>query len=81
MFGADHVNGQPHSGTQANMGVDFSALDPGDRILSLALSHGGHLSHGHYVNFSGQLYEVEQYGVDTETGYIDYEKLAVHDII
>lgn len=76
LFGAEHANVQPHSGTQANMGVYFAMLDPGDRILSLDLNHGGHLSHGHHVNFSGQLYEVEQYGVDPETGYIDYEALA-----
>jgi glycine hydroxymethyltransferase len=76
LFGAEHVNVQPHSGTQANMGVYFAALDPGDRIMSLDLNHGGHLSHGHHVNFSGQLYEVEQYGVDPETGYIDYDEVA-----
>jgi len=76
LYGAEHVNVQPHSGTQANMGVYFAALEPGDRILSLDLNHGGHLSHGHHVNFSGQLYEVEQYGVDPETGYIDYEAVA-----
>lgn len=75
LFGAEHVNVQPHSGTQANMGVYFSVLEPGDRILSLSLSHGGHLSHGHTVNFSGQLYDVEQYEVDPETGYIDYDDL------
>ena len=63
------------------MGVYFSALDPGDRILSLALSHGGHLSHGHHANLSVHLHEVEQYGVDPETGYIDYQKLAVDNII
>ena len=78
LWGAEHVNVQPHSGTQANMGVYFAALDPGDRILSLSLSHGGHLSHGHDVNFSGQLYEVEQYEVDPETGYLDYDGLAEH---
>ncbi|WP_436346801.1 serine hydroxymethyltransferase [Natronorubrum sp. FCH18a] len=78
LFGAEHANVQPHSGTQANMGVYFAMLDPGDRILSLDLTHGGHLSHGHHVNFSGQYYEVEQYGVDTETGYIDYDELADH---
>jgi glycine hydroxymethyltransferase len=78
LFGAEHVNVQPHSGTQANMGVYFAMLDPGDKILSLDLTHGGHLSHGHHVNFSGQLYEVEQYGVDPETGYIDYDELADH---
>ena len=76
LFGADHVNVQPHSGTQANMGVYFAVLEPGDRIMSLDLNHGGHLSHGHHVNFSGQLYEVEQYGVDPETGYIDYDEVA-----
>lgn len=76
LFGAEHVNVQPHSGTQANQGVYFAVLDPGDRILSLDLTHGGHLSHGHHVNFSGQLYEVEQYEVDPETGYIDYDDLA-----
>ncbi|ADB62969.1 Glycine hydroxymethyltransferase (plasmid) [Haloterrigena turkmenica DSM 5511] len=75
LFGGDHVNVQPHSGTQANMGVYFAMLDPGDKILSLNLNHGGHLSHGHHVNFSGQLYEVEQYGVDPETGYVDYDEL------
>jgi len=76
LFGAEHVNVQPHSGTQANMGVYFATLEPGDKILSLDLNHGGHLSHGHHVNFSGQLYEVDQYGVDPETGYIDYDALA-----
>ncbi|UPM44897.1 serine hydroxymethyltransferase [Halocatena salina] len=76
LFGADHVNVQPHSGTQANMAVYFAALEPGDKILSLSLSHGGHLSHGHSVNFSGQLYNVRQYEVDPETGYIDYDDLA-----
>ncbi|QIO25243.1 serine hydroxymethyltransferase [Haloarcula sp. JP-L23] len=78
LFGAEHVNVQPHSGTQANMGVYFSVLNPGDRIFSLSLSHGGHLSHGHKVNFSGQLYDVEQYEVDPETGYIDYDDMARH---
>jgi glycine hydroxymethyltransferase len=76
LWGAEHVNVQPHSGTQANMGVYLAMLDPGDRILSLELNHGGHLSHGHPANFAGQLYEVEQYQVDPETGYIDYEGLA-----
>ncbi len=75
LWGTDHVNVQPHSGTQANMGVYFAVLEPGDRILSLDLTHGGHLSHGHHVNFSGQLYEVEQYEVDPETGYVDYDDL------
>ncbi|WP_247003486.1 serine hydroxymethyltransferase [Halosolutus gelatinilyticus] len=76
LWGADHVNVQPHSGTQANMGVYFAAIEPGDTILSLDLTHGGHLSHGHHVNFSGQLYAVEQYEVDPETGYVDYDALA-----
>jgi len=76
LWGAEHVNVQPHSGTQANMGVYLAVLDPGDRILSLDLTHGGHLSHGHPANFAGQLYEVEQYHVDPDTGYVDYEGLA-----
>ncbi|MEF8842850.1 MAG: serine hydroxymethyltransferase [Haloarculaceae archaeon] len=76
LWGAEHVNVQPHSGTQANMGVYLAMLDPGDRILSLDLTHGGHLSHGHPANFAGQLFEVEQYEVDPETGYIDYEGMA-----
>lgn len=75
LWGAEHVNVQPHSGTQANMGVYLATLDPGDRILSLDLSHGGHLSHGHPANFAGKLYEVAHYEVDPETGYIDYEEL------
>jgi len=75
LWGAEHVNVQPHSGTQANMGVYLATLDPGDRILSMELEHGGHLSHGHPANFTGQTYEVEQYRVDPETGYIDYEAL------
>ena len=75
LWGADHVNVQPHSGTQANMAVYLALLDPGDRILSLKLNHGGHLSHGHTANFTGQTYEVEQYEVDEETGRIDYEGL------
>ena len=78
LWGADHVNVQPHSGTQANMGVYLAVLDPGDKILSLDLNHGGHLSHGHPANFAGQLFEVEQYEVDAETGYIDYEGLHEH---
>jgi glycine hydroxymethyltransferase len=76
LWGAEHVNVQPHSGSQANMGVYLAMLDPGDRILSLDLTHGGHLSHGHPANFAGQVYEVEQYEVNPETGYVDYEGLA-----
>ena len=75
LWGAEHVNVQPHSGTQANQAVYFATLDPGDKILSLELNHGGHLSHGHPANFTGQIYDVEQYEVDPETGYIDYEGL------
>lgn len=75
LWGAEHVNVQPHSGTQANMGVYFAVLDAGDKILSMDLAHGGHLSHGHPANFSGQLYDVEQYKVDPDTGYIDYEAM------
>jgi glycine hydroxymethyltransferase len=75
LWGAEYVNVQPHSGTQANMGVYLAMLEPGDKILSLDLTHGGHLSHGHPANFTGQLYDVEQYYVDPETGYIDYDAL------
>ena len=78
LWGADHVNVQPHSGSQANMGVYLGVLEPGDKILSLDLTHGGHLSHGHPANFAGQVYEVEQYKVDEETGYVDYEGLHDH---
>ncbi|MFA1611486.1 serine hydroxymethyltransferase [Halobellus rubicundus] len=76
LWGAEHVNVQPHSGTQANMGVYLAMLEPGDKILSLDLTHGGHLSHGHPANFTGKTYEVEQYEVDADTGYVDYEDLA-----
>jgi glycine hydroxymethyltransferase len=76
LWGAEHVNVQPHSGTQANQSVYFATLEPGDKILSLDLTHGGHLSHGHPANFVGQFYNVEQYEVDPETGYIDYDGLA-----
>ena len=78
LWGADHVNVQPHSGSQANMGVYLGVLEPGDKILSLDLTHGGHLSHGHPANFAGQVYEVEQYEVDEETGYVDYDGLHEH---
>jgi len=76
LWGAEHVNVQPHSGTQANQSVYFATLEPGDKILSLDLTHGGHLSHGHPANFVGQFYDVEQYEVDPETGYVDYDGLA-----
>ena len=75
LFGAEYANVQPHSGTQANMGVYFSVLLPGDTILTMNLAHGGHLSHGARVNFSGQLYNVVHYGVSRETETIDYEEV------
>ncbi|MFB6311068.1 MAG: serine hydroxymethyltransferase [Salinirussus sp.] len=78
LWGAEHVNVQPHSGTQANMAVYLAVLDAGDRILSLELEHGGHLSHGHPANFTGQTYEVEHYHVDPESGFIDYDALNEH---
>ncbi|HXW68835.1 MAG TPA: serine hydroxymethyltransferase, partial [Dissulfurispiraceae bacterium] len=73
LFGADHVNVQPHSGSQANMAVFFSVLKPGDTILGMRLDHGGHLSHGASVNFTGMLYNAVSYGVSRESGYIDME--------
>ncbi len=76
LFGSEHVNVQPHSGAQANMAVYFSVLKPGDRILTMNLAHGGHLTHGHPANFSGKLYEVSQYGVSEQTEQIDYDALA-----
>ena len=75
LFGAEHVNVQPHSGSQANMAVFFSVLKPGDTILSMSLSHGGHLSHGASVNFSGTIYNAISYGVSKDTGYIDYDNV------
>ena len=75
LFGVEHVNVQPHSGTQANMAVYFSVLKPKDKILGLSLSHGGHLSHGVQVNFSGMIYKTYSYGVEKETGLIDYDKV------
>ena len=75
LFGAEHVNVQPHSGTQANMAVYFSVLKHGDTLLAMSLNHGGHLSHGASVNFSGVFYKVATYGVNKETGYIDYEEV------
>ena len=72
LFGAAHANVQPHSGAQANMAAYFSFLDPGDKILGMNLSHGGHLTHGSPVNFSGRLFKVVPYGVRAEDGLIDY---------
>ena len=75
IFGAEHANVQPHSGSQANMAVYFSVLKPGDKILTMDLSHGGHLTHGHKANFSGKFYEVTHYGVSEENEMIDYDGL------
>ncbi len=76
LFGAEHANVQPHSGSQANLAAYFSCLDPGDTILGMNLSHGGHLTHGLAVNFSGRFFKVVAYGVDPETKQIDYDELA-----
>ena len=76
LFGADHANVQPHSGSQANFAVYTSVLQPCDKILGMNLSHGGHLTHGNPANFSGKLYEFVQYGVGEESGLIDYDELA-----
>ena len=75
LFGAEHVNVQAHSGSQANMAVYFSVLKPGDTIMGMSLSHGGHLTHGAKVSFSGTIYNNFPYGVNRETGYIDYEEV------
>lgn len=76
LFGAAYVNVQPHSGSQANMAVYFTFLKPGDTVLGMDLSHGGHLTHGSPVNFSGQLYRFVSYGVDAKTEVIDYDQVA-----
>ena len=76
LFGADHANVQPHSGSQANAAVYLSVLRPGDKILTMSLADGGHLTHGHPMNFSGMTYEVVNYGVGVEDGLIDYESIA-----
>ena len=75
LFGAEHANVQPHSGSGANMAVYFSVLQPGDTILSMSLDHGGHLSHGHKLNFSGRFFNIVPYGVNPETERIDYDDL------
>ncbi|MDM7202940.1 MAG: serine hydroxymethyltransferase [Thermodesulfobacteriaceae bacterium] len=75
LFGAEYANVQPHSGTQANMAVFFAILNPGDTILSMNLAHGGHLSHGAPVNFSGKLYKIVHYGVSRDTETLDYEEI------
>jgi glycine hydroxymethyltransferase len=75
LFGAEHANVQPHSGSTANQAAYMAMLDPGDRVLAMSLAHGGHLTHGHKVNFSGRLYEFHHYGVSRETGRIDHGEL------
>src|SRR5688572_18418286 len=75
LFGAEHANVQPHSGAQANMAVYFTLLKPGDTVLGMNLAHGGHLTHGHPLNFSGKLYTIVPYGVRKEDERIDYEEL------
>ena len=75
LFGAEHANVQPHSGAQANQAAYFALIEPGDTVLGMNLAHGGHLTHGSPVNFSGKLYHFVPYGVDEETGYIDYDKV------
>jgi glycine hydroxymethyltransferase len=76
LFGADHANVQPHSGAQANMSVYFTLLKPGDTVLGMNLAHGGHLTHGHPLNFPGKLYTIVPYGVRKDDERIDYEELA-----
>src|SRR5215468_1923086 len=75
LFGAEHANVQPHSGSQANMAAYMSLLQPGDSILGLNLAHGGHLTHGHPLNFSGKMYKIIPYGVRRDTETIDYDEL------
>lgn len=75
LFGADYVNVQPHSGSQANAAVMMALLSPGDLFLGMSLPHGGHLTHGSHVNFSGKLYQAVSYGVNAETGLVDYDEL------
>ena len=76
LFGADHANVQPHSGSQANAAVYLAALEIGDKILTMSLADGGHLTHGHPMNFSGMHYEVVNYGVGSEDGLINYDEIA-----
>ena len=76
LFGADHANVQPHSGSQANMAVYFAALEPADTVLAMGLTEGGHLTHGSPANFSGKLYRFVHYGADHQTGLLDYEAVA-----
>ena len=76
LFGAEYANVQPHSGSQANMGVYLTFIKPGDTVLGLNLAHGGHLTHGSPVNFSGALYNFVSYGVIKETGIVDFEEVS-----
>src|SRR5215475_14049955 len=76
LFGAEHVNVQPHSGSQAKMAVYLTVLKPGDTVLGMNLSHGGHLTHGHPKNFSGKYYKIVPYGVRKDTEQIDYDELS-----
>lgn len=76
LFGADHANVQPHSGSAPNMAVYFAMLQPGDKVMGLSLTQGGHLTHGNPANFSGKLYQFEHYGVDPETEVLDYDQVA-----
>jgi glycine hydroxymethyltransferase len=80
LFGADWANVQPHSGSSANAAVYMALLQPGDTILGMSLAHGGHLTHGAKVSFSGKFYNAEQYGIDTATGLIDYDALEVQAV-
>ena len=75
LFGAEHVNVQPHAGSQANMAAYFALVNPGDKVLGMDLSHGGHLTHGYKINFSGKLYSIASYGVRQDTEQIDYDAL------
>lgn len=75
LFGSEHANVQPHSGSNANLAVYKALMSPGDTLMGLSLAHGGHLTHGHKVNFSGQLYQIEAYEVDPDTERIDYDKI------
>src|SRR5438552_6145211 len=75
LFGAEHANVQPHAGSQANMAAYAAIIQPGDTVLGLNLAHGGHLTHGHHLNFSGKTYKIVPYGVTRETETIDYDDL------
>src|SRR6201995_5024331 len=75
IFGAEHANVQPHSGSQANMAAYMALLQPGDAVMGLNLAHGGHLTHGHPLNFSGKMYKIIPYGVNKETETIDYDEM------